>query len=134
MMICYGESFHELAQKTGLNQTQLDILLFLGNNPDRSTASEIEEIRRIKANLLSVNVDKLVRDGFLTREKDPEDRRKINLHLTEKSRPIAEEAMRTQENFVLMAIEGMDSETRQALIRSLEIVEKNLEKMRGKCR
>ena len=43
-----------------LPQTAFDILLFLANNPEYRTASDIVEFRKIKANLVSVNVDRLV--------------------------------------------------------------------------
>ena len=51
-----------------LPQTAFDILMFLANNPDYKTARDIVEIRQIKANLVSVNVDKLVQEGYLERQ------------------------------------------------------------------
>ena len=41
-------------------QTAFDILMFLANNPEYKTARDIVEIRKIKANLVSVNVDRCV--------------------------------------------------------------------------
>ena len=38
--------------------------MFLYNNPEYKTARDIVEIRNIKANLVSVNVEKLVQDGM----------------------------------------------------------------------
>lgn len=43
------------------------ICLF-ANNPDYKTARDIVEIRHIKANLVSVNVDRLVQEGYLVRK------------------------------------------------------------------
>lgn len=54
-----------LCQQLKLPQTAFDILMFFGNNPEYHTASDVVEIRRIKANLVSVNVDKLVCEGYL---------------------------------------------------------------------
>ena len=48
-----------------LGKVAFDILLFLANNPEYKTASDIVEYRGIKANLVSVNVDKLVHDRYL---------------------------------------------------------------------
>ena len=48
-----------------LPQTAFDILMFLYNNPEYKTARDIVEIRNIKANLVSVNVEKLVQDGYI---------------------------------------------------------------------
>ena len=66
--LAYGEACKPLCRELNLPQTAFDILLFLANNPAYSTAADIVEIRKIKANLVSVNVDKLVRDGYLTRQ------------------------------------------------------------------
>ena len=64
--------------------------MFLGNNPECKTARDIVEIRKIKANLVSVNVDKLVKEGYLTRNSIEGDRRKIELQCTEHALPIIE--------------------------------------------
>ena len=65
--LAYSEVCKPLCKELGLPQTAFDILMFLGNNPAYKTASEIVEIRRLKANLVSVNVEKLVQEGYLTR-------------------------------------------------------------------
>lgn len=65
-----------VCKEFGLPQTAFDILMFLGNNPEYKTASDIVEIRNIKANLVSMHVDRLVKDGFLVREEAKDDRRK----------------------------------------------------------
>ena len=74
--LAYRKMCKPLCQELELPQTALDILLFLGNNPAYRTARDIVEIRRIKANLVSVHVDRLVREGYLERQQVPGDRRK----------------------------------------------------------
>lgn len=72
----------------GLNlfgKVAFDILLFLVNNPEYKTASDIVGYRGIKANLISVNVDKLVRDGYLKKKNVKSDRRKTMLICTDKA-------------------------------------------------
>ena len=64
--LAYSAVCKPLCQELGLPQTAFDILLFLANNPTYKTASDIVEVRHIKANLVSVNVDKLVHEGLLT--------------------------------------------------------------------
>lgn len=71
-----------------LPQTAFDILMFLGNNPAYKTASEIVELRHIKANLISVHVERLVQEGYLIRRPSPTDRRKTELFCTEKALPV----------------------------------------------
>lgn len=67
MSAAYTAVCKPLCQSLHLPQTAFDILMFLGNNPEYSTARDIVEVRQIKANLVSVNVDRLVKDGYLSR-------------------------------------------------------------------
>lgn len=62
--LAYHAVCKPLCQKLGLTQTAFDILMFLANNPGCRSARDIVEIRHIKANLVSVNVDRLVREGI----------------------------------------------------------------------
>ena len=61
--LAYNEYCKSLCKEIHMPQTAFDILMFLGNNPECKTARDIVEIRKIKANLVSVNVDKLVKEG-----------------------------------------------------------------------
>lgn len=77
--LAYSALCHSLCRELNLPQTAFDILLFLANNPECDTASDIVELRKIKANLVSVNVNRLVEEGYLHREPVPGDRRKTRL-------------------------------------------------------
>ena len=66
--LAYSALCHSLCRELNLPQTAFDILLFLANNPECDTASDIVELRKIKANLVSVNVNRLVEEGYLYRE------------------------------------------------------------------
>ena len=83
--LAYSTVCKPLCQELKLPQTAFDILMFLANNPDCKTARDIVEIRKIKANLVSVNVDKLVQEGYLERRTVQDDRRKQELHCTERA-------------------------------------------------
>ena len=61
--LAYAALCRPLCQQLNLPQTAFDILMFLANNPDYHTASDIVEVRRIKANLVSVNVERLAREA-----------------------------------------------------------------------
>ena len=53
----------------------------------------------IKANLVSINVDRLVQEGLLARCEVAHDRRKVELKLTEKAAPIVEKGHAVQAQF-----------------------------------
>ena len=73
----YSDECRPLCHELKLPQTAFDILMFLANNPEYKTARDIVEIRKIKANLVSVNVDKLVNEGYLERKPVENDRRSV---------------------------------------------------------
>ena len=83
----YAALCKPLCQKLHLPQTAFDILMFLANNPGYQTASDVVEVRKLKANLVSVNIDRLVQEGYLVREADPGDRRRTLLRCAEKPAP-----------------------------------------------
>ena len=86
--LAYDAVCKPLCRELGLPQTAFDILMFLANNSEYTTAGDIVNIRRIKPNLVSVNVDRLVRSGYLERRSVSGDRRKTSLLLTERAEPI----------------------------------------------
>ena len=123
----YNAVCKPLCQELGLSQTALDILLFLANNPDYKTASEIVEIRRLKANLVSINVEKLVQEGYLTRCAVAGDRRKTELLCTEKAAPILARGRQLQKDFSESLFAGMDEARREAFAAALAEIESNLD-------
>ena len=127
--LAYSAVCKPLCRQLELPQTAFDILMFLGNNPDYKTASEIVEIRHIKANLVSVNVDRLVREGYLTRRGVEGDRRKIELLCTEKAQPIIARGRQLQNAFSERLFAGMDEEARRAFSEAMHLIEHNLNEL-----
>lgn len=125
--LAYSTVCKPLCTELGFPRTAFDILMFLANNPEHKTARDIVELRHIKANLVSVNVEKLVHDGYLVRRAVPGDRRKAELCCTEKALPIIERGRELHESFFEGLFAGMDDETRDAFFRAAEIINENLD-------
>lgn len=122
----YSSACKPLCVSLGLPQTAFDILLFLANNPRYTTARDITEVRKIKANLVSVNVSRLVEDGYLTRNAVTGDRRKVQLLLTEKAQPVVQQGQALQQRFFADLFSGMDEDTRKSFFYALSIMDQNL--------
>lgn len=127
IQLAYSEHCKPLCKKIHMPQTAFDILMFLANNPEYKTARDIVEIRNIKANLVSVNVDKLVREGYLTRNSVKGDRRKIELHCTEQARPIIEKGRKLQQDFEQTLFQNTNETDRNGFFRTMSTIEENLE-------
>ena len=125
----YGALCKPLCQEIKMPQTAFDILMFLANNPEYNTARDIVEVRKIKANLVSINVDKLVQEGFLERQPMENDRRKTKLICTENAQPIIDMGHKLQENFIEKLFENIDENSRVIFIRTIEDIETNLNKL-----
>lgn len=129
LALAYTAVCKPLCQTLKLPQTAFDILLFLANNPAYQTAADIVEVRKIKANLVSVNVDKLVRDGYLTREPMPGDRRKTRLLCTEKAQPVIMQGRQLQSAFLQRLFAHTDQQMQDAFLKTISIMSKNLNEL-----
>lgn len=129
LALAYTAVCKPLCQTLKLPQTAFDILLFLANNPAYQTAADIVEVRKIKANLVSVNVDKLVRDGYLTREPMPGDRRKTRLLCTEKAQPVIMQGRQLQSAFLQRLFAHTDQQMQDAFLKTISIMDKNINEL-----
>ena len=118
--LVYSAVCKPLCQKLHLPQTAFDILMFLANNPSYTTARDIVEVRHIKANLVSVNVDKLVQEGFLERRPVPGDRRKTELAFIEQGR-------RMQDDFIRRLMAGLEEEKLEIFFEVIDTMNENLD-------
>jgi len=129
MSLAYNKKCKPLCQELGLPQTAFDILMFLANNPAYKTASDIVEVRKIKANLVSVNVEKLVQEGYLKRETVKGDRRKTQLICTAKAQPVITKGKMVQDAFFELLFDSMDKEERKIFFEVIDLIGKNLDKI-----
>lgn len=129
MAAAYSAACKPLCQELKLPQTAFDILLFLANNPDYKTASDIVEIRKIKANLVSVNVEKLVKEGYLKRGAAEGDRRKVLLFCTDKAMPVIRRGRALQQSFFEQLFTGTKEETKKQFLEIIALMGKNLDSM-----
>ena len=127
--LAYSAFCRPLCQQLHLPQTAFDILMFLANNPDYKTARDIVEVRHIKANLVSINVDKLVQEGYLERRPVAEDRRKTELVCTEKAAPIIAQGHTVQDNFIRRLMDNLSEDQLRAFFDAIDVMSKNLDKI-----
>ena len=71
----YTVQFEGAAAAYGLNQLEIDILLFLHNNPELCTASDICRYRALAKSNVSAAVERLRSRGVLTVSPAPDNRR-----------------------------------------------------------
>ena len=106
----YGRLLEPVCKKWDLTRNELDVLLFLFNNPDYDRAADIVARRGMTKSHVSLSVTSLVERGLLERQFSPEDRRTVHLHLTEGGAAVAEEARNAQEEFFGLLYTGITEE------------------------
>lgn len=129
----YGRAYvtycKSICREYDINQTEFDILMFFGNNPEYDCAKDIVDVRKIKANLVSINVDKLVNDGYLERKLMLNDRRKYRLVLTKQGKALVKKGKEVQDSFFELLFDSVSAKDRSVFNKVLELIDKNLERI-----
>lgn len=123
----YRRFLEPVGEKYGLNRAELDVLLFLANNPGYDTATDIVEYRGLVKSHVSAAVAKLEERGLLTRSFQNGNRRTVHLALTEEATPIVEEGRRGQEEYVKILHQGISDEEMDLLKSILKKIMMNVQ-------
>mgnify|MGYP003520800851 FL=1 len=89
----YTQLGQEMQAEFGLSMGDYEILLQLAESPERRLRmSELATLTLSSRSRLSHQIDRLVRDGFVEREANPDDRRGLFAVLTDAGQPMFEQA------------------------------------------
>ena len=125
----YCNLFTPLLERQGLTQLEMDILLFLANNPACDTARDIVEKRHLAKSHVSVGVDSLAARGLLNRQMRPGNRKTIHLCLTDAAAPVVEEGRNVQTHYANILLNGFSEAERSELFRLLDKVGRNVDQV-----
>lgn len=106
----YGKQLEPICKKWRLTRNEMDVLLFLNNNPWFDRAADIVSRRGIAKSHVSLSVKKLEHRGLLERRLEATDRRTVHLMLTAQGREIAEEGCQAQRCFFTEIYAGITEE------------------------
>lgn len=112
----YARLLEPICKKWDLTRNELDVLLFLANNPDFDRAVDIVNHRGLAKSHVSMSVASLENRGLLVRQPDPSDRRTVHLRLTDKAGEITDVGCRVQKQFMDYLHQGV-TEEQMALMR-----------------
>lgn len=111
----YTKKILEVASKYNMNKVEVDILLFLNNNPQYDTAKDIVEVRGMAKSYVSKSIDKLVEKKLLSLNVDKKDRRIIHLKVESSANTVIKEALEVQKNYVDTVYNGISKEEKDIL-------------------
>lgn len=104
---------------------EMNVLLFLANNPQYDTARDVTEFRGLSKSQVSQAVELLVAEGLVSRTPDSSDRRVVHLSLTEEAGPLAREAQALQNSCAARLLSGFGPKESDQLLTFLERVLEN---------
>lgn len=111
----YEKVMAQVCVEYGLGRNEVDILLFLVNNPGYDTAKDIVEYRGLAKSCVSKGIDILVKKKYLDVSSDAEDRRLVHLKLRGEAGPAAEAARNAQKRCFEIIYKGVSPEERKTL-------------------
>lgn len=126
----YARVLEPICRRWDLTRNELDVLLFLANNPSFDRAADIVTRRGLSKSHVSLSVTNLESRGLLLRQPDPEDRRTVHLELTEEAKEIARLGRKAQVEFFSGVYQGMTQEEMALGQRVVERVSQNVKKMK----
>ena len=106
----YIKLLDPLCKEQNLTHNELDILLFLYNNPEFDRAADIVSRRGIAKSHVSLGVTSLEEKALLVRRFDENDRRTAHLTLTDQGCVIAAQGRALQEQYFASMYEGITQE------------------------
>jgi MarR family transcriptional regulator for hemolysin len=106
----YSKLLEPICQEWKLTRNELDILLFLANNPEYDRAADIVSLRGIAKSHVSLSVTSLEEKGLLQRRFSEQDRRTAHLELLEQGRIIAGQAREKQLRYFSALYQGISQE------------------------
>lgn len=122
----YARLLEPICRKWDLTRNELDVILFLANNPDYDRAVDIVNNRGLSKSHVSLSINNLENRGLLLRIPDPSDRRTVHLRLTEQAREITEVGCRVQKQFMDYLHQGITEEQLELMRLFAERVYENI--------
>ena len=124
----YTAQFEAASAAYGLNQLEIDILLFLHNNPECHTAGDICRYRGLAKSNVSAAVERLRARGVLTVSLAPDNRRQRLLGFAPDSLPMVAVLADIQRCSLEPLFEGFTAEEQQRLQEYLSRMDANIQR------
>lgn len=132
-VICMAKEYEpfrrRIMERFSLSAAEVDVLMFLANNPEYSTAAQVSKIRMIPKSHVSLAVNSLSEKGLLIR-KSGENRKSVCLVPSESAAPVIAFGREMQDAFQETLFFGFSAEEKATFDALHEKIRANLENMK----
>lgn len=123
----YSRMSRPICEKYDLTSIELAVLMFLQNYPGRDTSADIARERHIAKSHVSVAMRGLNNKGLISCERQPGNKLKLHLSLTEEARPIIEDGLEAQHRFEEILLRGCSEKEKSFLVEMLHRIGDNVD-------
>ena len=106
----YSLCVKPVCEKYGLTRMEFDILMFLSNNPEYNTASDIVRIRLLTKSHVSISLKELETCGLVKTAFLNNNRKTIHISIEEKAAPVIADGKLAQQEFAQKLLQGFSLE------------------------
>ena len=122
----YAQCVKPVCEAHGLTRMEFDILLFLANNSQFDLATDIVRVRKMQKSHVSLAVNGLCEKGYLRKEGDMADRKKVHLKLEPAAAECVCYGQKCQKEFGESLFCGISEEDKKEFLRLCELIRKNV--------
>lgn len=124
----YTVSLEPVYKQYGLTKMELDILLFLANNPGYDSAKDIIERRLLTKSHVSTSIKSLIEKKYLKSTYLHNNNKTVHLVLLESSNEIINAGQLVQKNFIETIFKDFTATEKQIIFDSFSKISKNANK------
>ena len=106
----YSQCVNPVCEKYGLTRLALDLLMFLSNNPEYNTASDIVRIRLLTKSHVSISLKELETCGLVKTAFQNNNRKTMHISIQEKAAPVIADGKLAQQEFAQKLLQGFSLE------------------------
>ena len=106
----YSKCVEGVCEMHNITRMELDILLFLANNPCFDTATDIIEVRYLSKSQVSSSIKLLEQCGYLGKEYVDSNRKTAHLKICKEAMDIIRDGQAAQEKFISIILDGFSQE------------------------
>lgn len=108
----YAKCVGDVCGKHNITRIELDILLFLANNPCYDTATDIVEIRYLSKSQVSAAIKHMEACGYIRKKYTQNNRKTAHLCICDAAEEIVADGRTAQKNFFEIMMQGIPQEER----------------------